>query len=495
MVAFSTNSTAAASASQLDPQQRQQLAVSALAGDSVSALARQNEVSRKFIYQQKEQAQQALRDSFTPSPADEKVLFYLPVTKKWLYGLVLGLLLTCRSSFRGIQELLADHFGFPISLGTIHNISARAVQQARGINQAQDLSAIRHGAPDEIFQSSRPVLVGVDLQSTYCYLLEAVERRDAETWALALLQAQEQGLQLESSVADGGQAIRAGQRMVWPDVPCDYDHFHALQETERLVTFLENRAYRLMGVRETLESKMARARRQGRGREFSARLGAARLEETVAIALADDVALLLRWLREDILPPRGPDFATRQALLDWVVEELRQREAACAYRIEPVRKLLENHRHELLAYVARLDEQLVGLALEFDVSPRAARAVWNLECLDEASPKYGLEAEALRCRLGGVFYSLQQAIIALRAVTFRSSSCVENINSRLRNYFFLRGQIGSDYLELLKFYFNHDRYTRSAVVSRVGKSPAELLSGQPHPHWLSLLGYPPHSHN
>jgi hypothetical protein len=236
MVAFATNSTA--SGSKLDSLQRQQLAVAALAGDSISQLARQNQVSRKFIYQQKEKAQQALHDSFTPSPADEKVLFYLPVTKQWLYGLVLALLLTCRSSFRGVQELLADHFGFSISLGTIHNITTRAVDRARAINQAQDLSAIDYGAPDEIFQGSRPVLVGVDLQSTYCYLLEAGERRDADTWALALMWLQEQGLKLESSVADGGQALRAGQRMVWPDVSCDYDHFHALQETERLVTFL-----------------------------------------------------------------------------------------------------------------------------------------------------------------------------------------------------------------------------------------------------------------
>ena len=51
--------------------------------------------------------------------------------------------------------------------------------------------------------------------------------------------------------------------------------------------------------------------------------------------------------------------------------------------------------------------------------------------------------------------------------------------------------LGADYLELLQCYFNHHRYERSAVASRVGKSPAELLTGEPHPHWLSLLGYPP----
>jgi len=30
---------------------------------------------------------------------------------------------------------------------------------------------------------------------------------------------------------------------------------------------------------------------------------------------------------------------------------------------------------------------------------------------------------------------------------------------------------------------------------RVGKSPAELLTGQSQPHWLELLGYKPFSRN
>ena len=117
MVALATGSTSLAG--HLDAQQRQDLAVVVLVGGCVTDLARQNEVSRKFIYQQKEQAQQALQESFTPSAPDEKVLFYLPVTKKWLYGVVLGLLLTCRSSFRCIQQLLADHFGYSLSLARI----------------------------------------------------------------------------------------------------------------------------------------------------------------------------------------------------------------------------------------------------------------------------------------------------------------------------------------------------------------------------------------
>ena len=45
-----------------------------------------------------------------PHPPLDDVLFYLPVTKAWLRQLVLGLVLICHSSTRGVVELLGDLF-------------------------------------------------------------------------------------------------------------------------------------------------------------------------------------------------------------------------------------------------------------------------------------------------------------------------------------------------------------------------------------------------
>ncbi|NER00037.1 MAG: hypothetical protein F6K30_25615 [Cyanothece sp. SIO2G6] len=73
--------------------------------------------------------------------------------------------------------------------------------------------------------------------------------------------------------------------------------------------------------------------------------------------------------------------------------------------------------------------------------------------------------------------------------TPRASSLVENLNSRLRNYFFLRRSLGDHYLALLQFFLNHRCFMRSKVAARVGKSPTELMTGQQHPHWLELLGF------
>src|SRR5262249_29648331 len=64
-------------AQQLLPAQRQELALQVLAGTHpVAELARQHQVSRKFLYQQADAAQHALSDAFEPEPSDREVLFY-----------------------------------------------------------------------------------------------------------------------------------------------------------------------------------------------------------------------------------------------------------------------------------------------------------------------------------------------------------------------------------------------------------------------------------
>jgi hypothetical protein len=49
--------------------------------------------------------------------------------------------------------------------------------------------------------------------------------------------------------------------------------------------------------------------------------------------------------------------------------------------------------------------------------------------------------------------------------------------------------MGPDYLELLRFYLNHRVLERSERPERQGPTPAELLTGVAHGHWLELLGF------
>ena len=479
-------------AQRLLPQERRDLAIQVLAGaQPVSDLAREHEVSRKFLYQQAHTAQDALTRAFDPEPKTEKVLFYLPVTKAWLRQLVLGLVFICHSSTRGVVELLRDLFDFRISLGTVHNIVHSPVVHARRINEQYNLSTILIGVLDEIFQARDPVLVGVDAQSTFCFLLSPEEHRDAETWGIRLLELVDRGFAPEATIADFGSGLRAGHKEALPEVPCRGDVFHALYDVGPLVRYLENRAYEAIDTRTKLERKRATAqRRPGRkDQSLAKQLSYARSAEAKAIALADEVALLARWLRDDILSVAGPEYAIRRDLLDFVVAELRARESACPQRIRPVRTLLEKQRDNLLAFAVQLDRDLAALAQEWQISVTIAREVLQVQSLPTWDPQRWRREAVLRETLRGRYHGVCADVQELSDRVVRASSLVENLNSRLRSYFFLRRQLGEDYLTLLQFFLNHRRYLRSDDPSRVGKSPAELLTGQPHAHWLELLGY------
>src|SRR5262249_20576139 len=160
-------------------------ALQALTGPSITALADQHRVSRQFVYRQARHAQQALDQAFAPPPDDDdQVLFHVPVTNRFLKRLTLSLLLCCHSSYRGACEVLGPVFPAHPSTGYAAAVAQSAMAQARRLNEQQDLAHVRVGAHDEIFQAGRPVLVGVDTDSTYCYLLSPEEQRDGVTWGL-----------------------------------------------------------------------------------------------------------------------------------------------------------------------------------------------------------------------------------------------------------------------------------------------------------------------
>jgi hypothetical protein len=490
MCILAVDPPAASPASLLDSAARRQLALDALSGRPISALAQDHHVSRKFVIQQLDRAQQGLALAFDPPNDPDGLLFWLPVTRPWLRQLVLGLVLVCHSSFRGVAELLADLFDHSLCIGTVHNILDHAVARAETINQQQDLSAVRIGAHDEIFQSGQPVLVGADVRSGYCYLLGQEEHRDADTWGVRLLELREQGFDPEATIADFGSGLRAGQRQALPDVPCRADIFHPLRDFQTLSSYLDNRAYDAMSCHEDLLRKQARhvRRRMWKDRSVAMKAAAAGRATQQAITLADEIGTLLCWWRQDVLAVAGDDHATRCRLHDWVVDELRAREARCE-RIRPIRVLLENHRDELLAFAEQLDADLAGLAKRFEVSAEVVREALACQQMDESRPSRWRREKELWSRLGGKYAALRVEVERLAVGVVRASSVIENLNSRLRNYFFLRKQLGGGYLKLLQFYLNHRRFARSEHAERVGKSPAELLSGQEHGHWLELLGY------
>jgi hypothetical protein len=354
--------------------------------------------------------------------------------------------------------LLNDLFDYHLSLGSVHNIVHRAIVSARPFNASQNLADVAIGAHDEIFQAGWPVLVGIDVCSSYCYLLSVEEQRDADTWGVRLLELAERDFSPDATIADGGPALRSGQKQALPDVPCRSDVFHVLREVNTLVRRLENRAYEIMATVEDLNKRQANHQwRKGRKNlKFVQQLRFARVALSKAIALADDVATLVTWLQRDVLAVTGVTYAERCEMYDFIVDELFAREHDSAW-IGPVRTTLENQEEDLLAFAEQLEEDVARLARQWQTREKTVRELLHTQTtLPMSSAKRWEEERQLRRELGSErYYGLSQDVKKLREQVVRSSSVVENLNSRLRNYFFLRKQVGRDYLSLPQFFVNH----------------------------------------
>ncbi len=92
-------------AARMDPSERKKLALQAMGrSQPLSAVAREHEVSRRFVYAQVEKAAKALDAVFSPTGeqlSGDIPLFYLAVTKDWIRGFVTSLALSCHAPYRG----------------------------------------------------------------------------------------------------------------------------------------------------------------------------------------------------------------------------------------------------------------------------------------------------------------------------------------------------------------------------------------------------------
>ena len=334
------------------------------------------------------------------------------------------------------------------------------------------------------------VLVGVDAASTYCYLLQGVEHRDEETWGWHLLDAMAQGFDPDYTIADGGSGLRAGQKAAMPATPCHGDVFHIQQQFEQVANGLARQAQGATTHRIKLEQTIAKALlTNSMTRQLTIQQVQANRREAGLVARAQDVKTLLQWFSHDVLALAGPDLTVRQELFDFIEIELKQRAGKQYPTIRKLRKALHNQRDQLLAFAGVLDQKLDVIAQRFELPLQAVRDVCLLHRKPNTSNAYWARWNQLHSQLSGKFHGVIEAVGKALQETPRASSMVENLNSRLRNYFFLRRSLGDDYLGLLQFFLNHRQFLRSRVPERVGKSPKELLTDEAHPHWLELLGF------
>ena len=141
---------------------------------------------------------------------------------------------------------------------------------------------------------------------------------------------------------------------------------------------------------------------------------------------------------------------------------------------------MQRQRDDVLGFARVLDGKLVSIPQRRRLPLYWVRQVCRLHRKKPTSTAYWQRWNELHARLGVGFRDLIAEVRAALDDTPRSSSMVENLNSRLRRYFFLRRHLGDAYLSLLQFFLNHRVFMRSRRVERVGKTPRELLGFERH---------------
>jgi hypothetical protein len=150
-------------------------------------------------------------------------------------------------------------------------------------------------------------------------------------------------------------------------------------------------------------------------------------------------------------------------------------------------------RDDLLAFAGVLDNRLDAIARSHDVPGYLVREICVLHRKPETSNAFLQGWNHLAARIGRPFHAVHAAVSDALRSTPRSSSMVEKLNSRVRvcmtNRRHLNGAL--QWFGLLQFAFNHRPFVRSRCAERTGRSPRELMTGQPHEHWLTLLASGP----
>ncbi len=99
---------------------------------------------------------------------------------------------------------------------------------------------------------------------------------------------------------------------------------------------------------------------------------------------------------------------------------------------------------------------------KWQISVTTAREVLQVQSLPTWAPQRWHREAALRETLRGRYHGVSADVQKLSDRLVRASSLVENLNSRLRTYFFLRRQLGNDYFP----FFSITLLTPSGSISR-----------------------------
>ena len=397
--------------------------------------------------------------------------------------IVISMALDGSASEEGIQRFLETNFHKHFSIGKISQILNQAADRAAEFDESIDLSGIRQGANDEIFQCGTPVLTGIDPISTYIYLLKQADDRSSQTWQDAMEECKARNLNLEVSISDFGTGLLSGIPKAFPDAVIQPDLFHCLMELGKEIASKERKVYALLSDYYRYEDALNGQRVHEK--TFQKLLS---LEEKLNPALeqCDTLQTLYQWLKE-MTRYQGYSYQDTLCMCSWIFDRMEEAAGEKAGRLCGALSKARKNLPDVLIYLKRAEEALKLYATEQGYAPEAFVLMYKMSRYPPASLEYQAADKRVRHILkeayGDCYLKVQEILEGVK----RTSSLVENVNGRLRPYMNLKRMAPKKFLTLLKVYFNTKKYRRSRKSERIGKSPLELLTGHEHEDFYDIV--------
>ncbi|HEX3641887.1 MAG TPA: transposase [Ktedonobacteraceae bacterium] len=475
------------------PTQRIRLASTMIAHEGtygrVSELSREHGLSRQSLYKLRTVGKRGMESVFSPKeqPSREQVR----ITRA-----VLTLLVEGHASREGIQKCLEELMGVHLSLGAISAIIHQAGQAAQEQLKRCLPAGKRALALDEQYGNERGkgYLNIVDVRSWVVVASIPPVAVDAESWTLLLWDLQEQGVQWDSMVSDGGKAIQCALEYVTPESIHQRDVWHVLHECQKVQGRIDRAVKELQEQTPKVERNANRvaAGQKPRGRNPKtdplAHGHDVQRMEYIARSLKYLTCQLQRLLGVVVLKDQSIlDSRERQEELDTLLELFFE---LCEEAPQSVKKEIEG----LLRHVQGALAGLTGFCPALDSVQELAVSQLGEEACHLIGWAWlhrailGPQAKQLAASFPPAWQPTVLTLLSAWDQAARASSAVENWHSILRPHLAVHRALTASVLAILALWHNHRVAPRGL---HKGQSPLMRAGLAKKPtDWLVALGYP-----
>ena len=456
----------------------------------MTEIAQYYQISRTFLYQLLLMAHLQLETLFS----DEKLLFQKD--HRHVGQLLLLLRLEGHCSLLSMSSILKALEYHPNSVGYLSQFFQHAGRTLPSTLVMPSKTWVFY-LSDEIFALDKPILVTIDAQSTTILTIELAADRSAETWKAHFAALEQHHFVSLGMASDRGTGLVAGYQAACDLALWVADYFHEFRDLYEVLHHVERRAYTAIDQEYEAARTFANAKSEANLHKRLAHYDTAHRTCEQAMALYDQLAILLHLLREalHLCSPHGrlrtPAHVRSELILLFdMIEALDC--VAMSTTLQPIRTHLDDILvpfKQAEAIDAALRAMVPHEALDFLV------LAWHHDHFvhQSGSKKKGYHQRErdfwLACAeglLGDAFDTFNALVVDKLDSIVRASSLVEMVNGLLRpSLNSCKGQITQETFNLIMFYHNHRRYKSG---KRQGKAPIELLTGKPlEAPWWELL--------